>query len=148
MMAVIPLVVWAIGLLLAGGGLGAGGTYAVIKWNETRIAPAREGVFSDPMQCVHEYYMAVCSANHRQYQYCVLEPLDKQAFEKNAVARKEKREESGIDICQVPVRGRSHILEKGGHKYAYVYAVSPLTGKEETYLVVEHGKSWRIVEEK
>ena len=77
-----------------------------------------------------------------------MEPLDKQTFGKKVDALKESMEKKGIDFVKEPVRGRSKIVEKKGVKASTVTAVSPWTGKEKEYHVVEHGQSWRIVEEK
>ena len=157
MLAVIPLIVWAIGLLLTGGGLGAGGTYLALKWDDItggRVPPiSREpdgtvAIFPDPAVCVDMYYKAVCTANHRQYQYCVIEPLDKRDFEEKSNALKVEMEKRGICIVEELVRGRSKIVEKNGLKGAAVFAVSPWTGKEEKYAVVAQGQSWKIIEEK
>lgn len=158
MIAVIPLIVWAIGLMLAGsGGFGAG-VYVAVKWKDingptTLIGVERgsDGVvstFTDPAVCVDVYYQAVCSANHRQYQYCVIEPLDKRDFEEKANALKAEMEKRGICIVKEPVRGRSKIVEKNGLKGSTVFAVSPWTGKEEKYAVAAQGQSWKIVKEK
>ena len=157
MIAVIPVLVWVIVSFLAGAGAVAGWGIAV-KWDDFKkqtsipeIERELDGVvstFPDPMVCVDEYYKAVCSGNHRQYQYCVMEPLDKQTFGKKVGTRKESMEKQGIDFVKEPVRGRSKIVEKKGVKASAVTAVSPWTGKEEEYHVVEHGQSWRIVEEK
>ena len=158
MLAVIPLIVWAIGLLLTGGGLGAGGTYLALKWDdikkdgsiadEKREPDGTVAIFPDPAVCVHWYYQAVCTANHRQYQYCVIEPLDKRDFEEKSNALKVEMEKRGICIVEEPVRGRSKIVEKNGLKGATVFAVSPWTGKEEKYAVVAQGQSWKIIKEK
>lgn len=158
MIAVIPLIVWAIGLMLAGsGGFGAG-VYVAVKWKDingpTTSVVVRRGsdgavqTFPDPAVCVHWYYQAVCTANHRQYQYCVIEPLDKRDFEEKSNALKVEMEKRGICIVEEPVRGRSQIVEKNGLKGATVFAVSPWTGKEEKYAVVAQGQSWQIIEEK
>lgn len=158
MLAVIPLIVWAIGLLLTGGGLGAGGTYLALKWDdikkekpiadEKREPDGTVAIFPDPAVCVDMYYKAVCSGDHRQYQYCVIEPLDKKTFAKKAIALKEEMEKKGICIVKEPVRGRSKIVEKNGLKGATVFAVSPWTEKEEKYAVVAQGQSWKIIKEK
>ena len=150
MIAVIPVLVWVIVSFLAGVVSVAG---CDIK-KQTPVADVKRepdgsvSIFPDPAICVAMYYQAVCSGNHRQYQYCVMEPLDKQTFGKKVGALKESMEKKGIDFVKEPVRGRSKIVEKKGVKASTVTAVSPWTGKEKEYHVVEHGQSWRIVEEK
>ena len=158
MIAVFPVLVWVVVSLFSAGAGAVAGWGIAVKWDDIKkqtsipeIERELDGVvstFPDPMVCVDEYYKAVRSGNHRQYQYCVMESLDKQTFAQKVGTRKESMEKKGIDFVKEPVRGRTKIVEKKRVKVSAVTAVSPWTGKEEEYHVVEHGQSWRIVEEK
>ena len=151
--AAIPLIVW--GIVAAFGGVGLlGGGY--ILWTNRPIdAPPpviKDGIaqeFSEPMDCVDYYYDAVMKCNHEQYQFCVLDPLSPDEFRKKVNKRLEEMRKHGIKQIERPVKGRSEkFKEIKGFKSVQVKAMSPWTHKEETYIVIEQGQSWRMVKEK
>lgn len=144
------------GILSAfGAGVCAGGGY--ILWKDRQDRPPIEGTviingraekFGDPMDCVGYYYKAVMECNHEQYQVCVYEPLSRVDFEKKANNRLEEMRKHGIRRTEMPVKGRSaKIRERKGFESVEVKAISPWTNKEETYLVIKQGQSWKIHKE-
>ena len=105
-------------------------------------------VFSDPADCVASYYDAVMKCNYGQYQYCVLVPMPIEEFQEKANKRLKEMSKHGIKPVKLPVRGRSNFKVNKGSRSANVCAVSPWTHKEEAYLVIEQGQSWKIAKEK
>ena len=153
-LAVIPLIVWAL-IAAFGGGMAVGGG-AVVFWKDRDKqalkpdAADENGLVQnagDPMRCVDLYYNAVLDGNHKQYQFCTLEPMAMDRFPKMVNEHKEKMLKSGLDRVAQPVRGRTEIKKVKGSRGAVVFAISPWTNKEEKFEVVEVGQGWRIVKE-
>ena len=97
------------------------------------------------LECVDLYYGAVRSANHRQYQVCLSNPLSATEFNKRSVARHAQLKSSGflwdvapVKKCEPGIKGRPD----------KVWATSPWTGREELYSVVRKGQYWQITEER
>ena len=150
--AVIPLIVWGV-LAAFSGGAGVGIGYVWGKHSPDKPQPVvnNDGtvaVFPDPADCVVSYYDAVMKCNYGQYQYCVLEPISIEKFKEKANKRLEEMDKHGNKPVKLPIRGRSNFKVNKGSRSANVCAVSPWTHKEEAYLVIEQGQSWKIAKEK
>ena len=78
----------------------------------------------------------------------MLDPISIEEFRGKVNKRLEEMRKHGIKQIERPVKGRTKFKEIKGIKSAQVKAMSPWTNKEETYLVIEQGQSWRMVEEK
>ena len=146
----IPLTVW--GLVAAfGGGIAAG--YNLRQSAQTAVVDksGSDGVVytaGDPMSCVDLYCKSVFGCNHMQYQYCVMAPMERGAFEAKVKERLEAMRNSGLMPVRKPVRSRTDIKQVNGTQMAFVHAVSPWSGNEEKYEVVAYGQGWKIVDEK
>ena len=153
-LAVIPLVVWWIASVLLAGGAGVAGHKMYVDWEKGK-GPAPvviDGVcmvFDEPMRCVDKYYESVTTAKYEQYQYCVMEPMDIDEFNSKAGKLCDEMNKKGRKPELQPVRGRhKDPVKDGNYEGMIVVAVSPWSGKEEKYVVVKHGSSWKIVKEK
>lgn len=143
----IVVVICSLALFAVGYYLGWKGSSTYVPPPVTKDGIAQE--FSEPMDCVNYYYDAVMKCNHEQYQFCVLDPLSPEEFRKKVNKRLEEMRKHGIKQIERPVKGRSaKFKESKGSKSAQVKAMSPWTHKEETYIVIEQGQSWRMVKEK
>jgi len=152
-LSVIPLVVWLLVALFSGGAIGVGGTVLYLKWSDHKIVPTVDvdgvvRIFPDPMNCVDYYYKAVLDVNHAQYQFCVYDPNKIETFEKKAKELVAEMGKKGLKRVSAPVKGRTDYKEINGTKGAEVVSISPWSGKEERYIVVSQGQSWKIVKEK
>lgn len=143
------------GILSAfGAGVCACGGYILLKDRPPIEGPGpvsingRAEKFGEAVACVDYYYKAVMECNHERYQVCVYEPLSRVDFEKKANNRLEEMRKHGIRRTEMPVKGRSaKIRERKGFESVEVKAISPWTNKEETYLVIKQGQSWKIYKE-
>ena len=144
-------------IVLATAVVAVGSTLAVQYWlrgrDISKIAAEEsfEGVtqkFEDPMTCVDAYYRAIVKCDHRQYQFCVVNPLPVSNFLAKAVACAKTMKEGGFKRYREPVRGRTDFKEIRGFRGADVFAISPWTREEVRYSVISQGQSWKIVEEK
>ena len=151
--AVIPLIVWALIAAFGGGALVGGGIVAVWPRDPNTIEkdPIDEnGIVQntkDPMRCVDLYYKAVIDGNYSQYQFCVLEPMPIDQFNTRVKSRLEAMQKSGLIRVETPVKGRTEFKKVMGKRGTAVFAISPWTNKEESFVVVEEGQGWRIAKE-
>lgn len=137
--------------------IAVGSTLIVQYWlnnrNSSKIATEEsfEGVtqkFEDPMTCVDAYYRAIVRCDHRQYQFCVMNPLAVSNFLAKAGECAKRMKENGFKRYREPVRGRTDFKDIRGVRGADVFAISPWTREEVRYSVISQGQSWKIVEEK
>ncbi len=133
--------------------LGLGAHVLLTNSRETIITDVTDSsgvvqVAGDPVSCVDLYYKAVLGLNHDQYQFLVLEPLDRTTFQTKAEARCRALADQGLRGVDAPVRGRTEIRDAETCPTATVFALSPWTGKEEAYEVVRQGQGWKIKKEK
>lgn len=97
------------------------------------------------LECVDLYYGAVRTGNHKQYQVCLEDPLPIADFQRKYTARVESLKKNGFIWDIAPVKKGIPGIKGNPDK---VWATSPWTGEEETYMVVKKGQYWRIVEER
>lgn len=156
--AVIPVVVWwIVSALVAGGAAGAFGHKMYVSWEEgkgpTPVVDPNDSntviVFEEPMRCVDAYYRSITTANYKQYQFCVMKPVAIKEFESKTGKLLAEMKEKGRYPDVQPVRKRDKdTVKKGSYEGVKVVAISPWSSKEENYVVVKQGSSWKIVEEK
>lgn len=139
--------------MLLAGGAGVAGHKMYVDWEEGKsVVKGEDGVvevFKEPEPCVYCYYSSVTTADYKQYQFCVMEPMNIDEFKSKAGKLCDEMNKKGRKPELQPVRCRSKdSVKHGDYEGNIVVAVSPWSGKEEKYFVVKHGSSWKIVEEK